>query len=65
MAEYGLFDRSTTARDRASSSGAYAEPNLYRPRLDDGEDVRDRWKASPSARKVSSVVWWSSTGVVC
>lgn len=53
----GRLDRSMTAQDRASSSGASPRPN----RVSDCRAPRAVVNAVPSARKVSSVVWWSST----
>ena len=48
---------SNTARERASSRGAYAWPKRVRP----AREPRAEVKAVPRARNVSSVVWWSST----
>lgn len=48
---------SRTARESASSKGAYAEPKRAIPT----RGPRASLKAVPRARKVSSVVWWSST----
>lgn len=49
---YGRFDRSMTAHERASSSGASPRPK----RASDVRAPRAFVKAVPSARKVSSVV---------
>jgi hypothetical protein len=48
----GRFERSTTARERASSSGAYADPKRASP----VGVPRASLKADPSARQTSSAV---------
>ncbi|SRX66046.1 hypothetical protein MMC68F_00019 [Mycoplasma mycoides subsp. capri] len=53
---YGLFERSTTALESASSKGANPDPNLFTPRT----APRASLKAWPRAIPQSSVVWWSS-----
>ena len=52
MTLYGRFDRSTTARDSASSRGAYAEPKRARP----VGVPRAVAKAEPRAIQTSSAV---------
>ena len=47
-----------TAHERASSRGASPRPN----RVSEVRGPRASVNADPSARKVSSVEWWSSTG---
>jgi hypothetical protein len=49
----GLFERSTTARERASSRGAYADPNRTSP----VGAPRASLNALPSAMHTSSAVW--------
>lgn len=50
-------ERSMTAQERASSRGASPRPK----RVIEARAPRACVKALPRARKVSSVVWWSST----
>lgn len=60
MTAHGRLDRSITAHDSASSSGASPRPKRSR----DWRAPSACVNASPRARKVSSVVWWSSTVIV-
>lgn len=59
MTAHGRLDRSMTAHERASSRGASPRPN----RAIDWRAPRAAVNEEPRARKVSSVVWWSSTAV--
>ena len=54
------LERSMTAHERASSSGASPRPK----RVMEARAPRALVNAVPRARKVSSVVWWSSTAFV-
>lgn len=57
ITDQGREERSMTAHERASSRGASPRPK----RAIEARAPRACVKALPSARKVSSVVWWSST----